>query len=104
MLEQVLYDGSKELAQNETDSMKFVVSNENKVFILYSPCNKLPLCVYVSFFGSKNVFFSLDEKESDCMAAQVVIYVYQIYSWSDEFFFAFLFFVFLWYVAFSIIC
>ncbi|KAH9653072.1 Guanine nucleotide-binding protein alpha-1 subunit [Citrus sinensis] len=30
MLEQVLYDGSKELAQNETDSMKFVVSSENK--------------------------------------------------------------------------
>ncbi|KAH9805004.1 Guanine nucleotide-binding protein alpha-1 subunit [Citrus sinensis] len=26
----VLYDGSKELAQNETDSMKFVVSSENK--------------------------------------------------------------------------
>jgi hypothetical protein len=28
---QVLHDGSKELAQNETDSLKYVISNENKV-------------------------------------------------------------------------
>ena len=32
---QVLHDGSKELAQNETDSLKYVISNVNKVWICH---------------------------------------------------------------------
>lgn len=36
MVEQILYDGSKELVQNETDSEKYVLSSENKVCIHHS--------------------------------------------------------------------
>lgn len=31
VVEQLLHDGSKELAQSDTDSAKYVLSNENKV-------------------------------------------------------------------------
>lgn len=31
MFEQILYDGAKELAQNEADSSKYVLSDDNKV-------------------------------------------------------------------------
>lgn len=33
VVEQLLHDGSKELAQSDTDSAKYVLSNENKVWI-----------------------------------------------------------------------
>ena len=31
VIEQILHDGSKELAQSDTDSSKYVLSSENKV-------------------------------------------------------------------------
>lgn len=31
-IEQMLHDGSKELAQNDADSSKYVLSSENKVW------------------------------------------------------------------------
>lgn len=33
VIEQILHDGSKELAQSDTDSSKYVLSSENKVWI-----------------------------------------------------------------------
>lgn len=34
MHEQILHDGSKELAQNDADSSKYVIANANKVLKL----------------------------------------------------------------------
>ena len=33
VIEQILHDGSKELAQTDTDSSKYVLSSENKVWV-----------------------------------------------------------------------
>lgn len=35
-IDQILYDGAKELAQNESDSSQYVVSPTNKVWLSHS--------------------------------------------------------------------